>query len=60
MGFAGDYAETDTIGLVVTIIAVLAVLIAGKLQQRRQMTSPRERDFRNRLHHLSEAEAPPA
>jgi hypothetical protein len=30
--------DTDTIGLIVLIVAVLAVLIAGKLQQRKPRT----------------------
>jgi hypothetical protein len=32
--------DTDTIGLIFTVIAVLAVLIAGKIQQRRQKKGP--------------------
>jgi hypothetical protein len=35
MEFVGDYTDTDTIGLVVTMVAVLAVLIVGKVQQRK-------------------------
>jgi hypothetical protein len=31
----GDYTDTDTIGLVVAMVAVLAVLIVGKVQQRK-------------------------